>query len=223
MAEPQIHQSWLEHLRGEFNQPYMQQLRSFLVERKRLGATIYPPAKQWFNALNLTPFEQVKVVILGQDPYHGKGQAQGLSFSVPNNVARPPSLQNIFKELNQDLQQENIQCNNNLENWAKQGVLLLNSVLTVEHARAGSHSNQGWELFTDKIIKKLAHTRQNIVFILWGSYAHKKIDIIPNQQHCIIKSAHPSPLSAHRGFFGSKVFSRCNSYLVSVNQPPISW
>ena len=200
----------------------MQQLKVFLLNEKRAGKRIYPRGCEYFRALNLTPFNNVKVVILGQDPYHGPGQAHGLSFSVKHEQAIPPSLHNIYKELNADLGLVPA-SHGFLEPWAKQGVLLLNSVLTVEHKQAGSHQGKGWELFTDAVIRSLVKERKNLVFILWGNYAQKKGAFIDSREHCIIRSVHPSPLSAHRGFFGSRPFSRTNDYLASKSIEPIEW
>ncbi len=212
---------WGEILRGEFQQPYMHSLRDFLLAQKQQGAQIYPPTSDTFRAFQLCDFPKVKVIILGQDPYHGAKQAHGLSFSVRVGTKAPPSLVNIFKELENDLGWARRQTD--LSDWAEQGVLLLNSVLTVTAHNAGSHRNQGWETFTDQAISALAQQRQNLVFILWGGYARAKKKLIDSSQHCIIESAHPSPLSAHSGFFGSKPFSRCNNYLHACNQQPINW
>ena len=212
---------WAQILRGEFQQPYMHSLRDFLLAQKQQGAQIYPPTSDTFRAFQLCDFPKVKVIILGQDPYHGANQAHGLSFSVRVGTKAPPSLVNIFKELENDLGWARRQTD--LSDWAEQGVLLLNSVLTVSAHNAGSHRNQGWETFTDQAISALAHRRQNLVFILWGGYARAKKKLIDSSQHCIIESAHPSPLSAHSGFLGSKPFSRCNNYLHACNQHPINW
>ena len=214
--------SWKQRLEPEFNKPYMMELRSFLVEQFKNGRSIYPKGSEFFLALNLTPLEKVKVVILGQDPYHGPNQAHGLSFSVKPGVKAPPSLVNIYKELQQDV---NFTPPNHgfLESWAAQGVLLLNSVLSVEAGKAASHRDQGWEDFTDRIISILNEDRQNIAFLLWGSYAQKKGRIIHREKHLVIESPHPSPLSAYRGFFGSKPFSKINRYLVGTGQDPICW
>ena len=220
--EPQLPESWKTRLGGEFQKEYMQRLKKFLLVEKQKGKVIFPKGPQYFAALNLTPFEKVKVVILGQDPYHGPGQAHGLCFSVQNGVPPPPSLQNIFKELQSDLGLE-IPEQGCLENWAKQGVLLLNSVLTVEQHKAASHQKQGWEEFTDAVIHHLNVERQNLVFILWGSYAQKKGALIDRKRHLVIESPHPSPLSSYRGFFGSKPFSKINKYLQEHSQEPIDW
>ena len=227
----QLHASWQAVLGDEFNKPYMQALRDFLNQEKAAGKTIYPPSALIFNAFNHTPFDAVRVVIIGQDPYHGqdnKGQAQahGLSFSVPQGVALPPSLQNIFKEISADLNIEmgtKINPNGDLTPWANQGVLLLNATLTVEQAKAGAHQNKGWEQFTDAAIATLNAQRENLVFVLWGSYAQKKGAFIDENRHLVLKSVHPSPLSAHRGFFGNHQFSSINNYLVQHGQTPINW
>lgn len=226
MADParaiRLHPSWLRWLEPEFAQPYMAELRAFLMAEKRAGKVIYPAADNWFAAYDTTPFEAVKVVILGQDPYHGPGQAHGLCFSVPPGVAIPPSLGNIYRELESDLGIPPAKhgC---LMHWAEQGVLLLNTTLTVEHGRAASHQKNGWETFTDKTIAALDARREGIVFILWGSHAQRKGAFIDARKHLVIQSPHPSPLSAHRGFFGSRPFSRANAWLVAHGQPPIDW
>ena len=218
----QLHPSWQTVTGDEFNKPYMLALRDFLKQQKALGKVIYPPSPLIFNAFNHTPFEKVRVVIIGQDPYHGVGQAHGLSFSVPQGVALPPSLMNIFKEISADL---NISMSKkgDLTPWAEQGVLLLNATLTVEQAKAGSHQNKGWEQFTDAAIAALNAQRENLVFVLWGSYAQKKGAYIDAQKHLVLKSVHPSPLSAHRGFFGHHQFSTINQYLIGHGQTPIDW
>jgi uracil-DNA glycosylase len=214
--------SWKSHLQDEFQQTYMQELRAFLLQRKQQGAVIYPPGPLIFNALDSTPFERVKVVILGQDPYHGPRQAHGLCFSVQDGVQAPPSLVNIFKEIESDL---GVPCSSrgNLQIWAEQGVLLLNAVLTVEQGLAGSHQGKGWERFTDRVVAELNQGRQNLVFLLWGSYAAKKGDAIDPKRHLVLKAPHPSPLSAHRGFFGCRHFSRANGYLQEHGIEPIRW
>lgn len=214
--------SWLEQLQNEFQQDYMQQLRAFLLQEKRAGKHIYPKGEQFFAAMNAVEFEQVKVVILGQDPYHGEGQAHGLSFSVPLGVALPPSLHNIYKELENDLA-VTMPRHGNLQAWADQGVLLLNSVLTVEKGRAASHQGRGWECFTDAVIAKLNQQREHIVFLLWGSYAQKKGAQIDQSRHCVLIAPHPSPLSAYRGFFGCRHFSQANAYLQANGVSPIEW
>ncbi|MDG4812053.1 uracil-DNA glycosylase [Hydrogenovibrio sp. 3SP14C1] len=219
----QLDESWLNVIGEEFEKPYMQQLKTFLLAEKAAGKEILPKAKLWFNALNSTPFEDVKVVILGQDPYPTPGHAHGLSFSVlPDVKPLPKSLLNINKELLDDLNIDNTHCGY-LQPWADQGVLLLNAVLTVEAGQANAHQNRGWEQFTDAIIDALASQRQNIVFILWGAYAQKKGKIINPAHHLVLKSPHPSPLSAYRGFFGSKPFSKTNQYLSEHNLPHINW
>lgn len=222
MPEIKLEPSWKAVLEDEFAKDYMQSLRSFLRQEKHRGKIIYPSGSDYFRAMNLTPFDQVKVVILGQDPYHGPGQAHGLSFSVLPNVAIPPSLVNMYKELESDLGITAARhgC---LEHWAKQGVLLLNSVLTVEHRQAASHQGRGWEIFTDRIVAQLNERREHIVFMLWGSYAQKKGRIIDTSRHLVLQSAHPSPLSAYRGFFGSKPFSRANDYLTGHGLSPVQW
>ncbi len=214
--------SWLNHLEPEFQQPYMQQLKQFLLNEKQQGKVIYPPSKNIFNAFNSTPLDRVKVVILGQDPYHGPNQAHGLCFSVQPGVAPPPSLKNIFKELERDLgcPVPNHGC---LQNWAEQGVLLLNATLTVEQAKAGSHQRQGWEAFTDKAIEVLNRECEGLVFLLWGSYAQKKAHFVDRDKHLVLKSVHPSPLSAHRGFIGCGHFSETNRYLAERGEAEIDW
>ncbi len=221
-ADIKLDSSWLQVLGDEFDKPYMKELRAFLVAEKKAGKIIYPAAANWFNALNTTPFDQVKVVILGQDPYHGPGQAHGLCFSVPRGVDAPPSLQNMFKELHADLGITR-PAHGNLQHWAEQGVLLLNSVLTVEQGRAGSHQGRGWEVFTDACIAHLNREREGIVFLLWGSYAQKKGQLIDRSRHCVLEAPHPSPLSAHRGFLGCRHFSKANAYLEGRGQRPIDW
>jgi len=216
-----IEPSWKEVLKEEFGKPYFKNLVEF-VKNEYQSHTIYPPGKQIFSAFDHTPFDDVKVVIIGQDPYHGAGQAHGLSFSVPEGIKQPPSLKNIFKELDSDLGIPAVQSGN-LERWAEQGVLLLNATLTVRASQAGSHQNKGWEEFTDAAIQKLSDEKEHLVFILWGAYAQKKGSIIDSSKHFIIKSPHPSPFSAHNGFFGSKPFSKTNSYLKSVGKKEISW
>lgn len=218
----QLHPSWQVRIGEEFDKPYMQALRAFLKEEKAAGKVIYPPSPLIFNAFNHTPFEQVRVVILGQDPYHGDGQAHGLSFSVPNSVALPPSLMNIYKEISSDLN-ITMSRNGDLTQWANQGVLLLNATLTVQQANAGSHQNRGWEAFTDAAIAALNNYRDHLVFVLWGSYAQKKGAFIDESRHLVLKSPHPSPLSAHRGFFGNHQFSKINQYLTQHGQKPIDW
>lgn len=218
----ELHPSWQAVIGNEFNQPYMQQLKTFLQQEKAAGKAIYPPGPLIFNAFNHTPFEQVRVVIIGQDPYHGPGQAMGLSFSVPQGVRLPPSLQNIFKEIQGDLGLS-MSGSGDLTPWADQGVLLLNATLTVEEAKAGSHQKKGWETFTDAAIAALNEHREGLVFVLWGSYAQKKGAAIDESRHRVLKSVHPSPLSAHRGFFGNHQFSTINQYLQDQGQPPVNW
>lgn len=214
--------SWKQRLLPEFSKPYMQQLRGFLQQQKEAGKVIYPKGTEYFNAFNLTPFDKVKVVILGQDPYHGPNQAHGLCFSVQHGVAFPPSLLNIFKEIGRDL---NIPMPNHgcLTHWAEQGVLLLNAVLTVEQAKAAAHQGKGWEQFTDAVIRELNDHREGIVFMLWGSYAQKKGQFIDRKKHCVLQAPHPSPLSAHRGFMGCGHFSAANAYLQKRGLAPIDW
>jgi len=219
--EVRLEQSWKELLKDEFDKPYFADLAKFVKEEYKNGA-VYPLPRFIFNALDSVPVDQVKVVILGQDPYHGPGQAHGLSFSVPDGVPLPPSLVNIYKELEADLGKKRT-TSGNLEPWAKQGVLLLNATLTVRAHQAGSHQNKGWELFTDAIIHRLAEKKEHLVFVLWGNYAQRKGAFIDTGRHLVIKSAHPSPLSAHNGFFGSKPFSQTNKYLEARGQTPINW
>ena len=216
-----IEQSWKEKLAPEFEKTYFSNLVQF-VRNEYAAKTIYPKGNRIFNAFDQTPFDRVKVVILGQDPYHEPGQAHGLCFSVNDGIPLPPSLQNIYKELQDDLGIAP-PASGNLESWAKQGVLLLNATLTVQAHRAGSHQNKGWEEFTDAVIHKIADEKEHIVFILWGAYAQKKGAFINPYKHLVIQSAHPSPLSVYRGFFGSKPFSKTNEYLVRTGQTPIQW
>lgn len=220
--EIKLDPSWRERLEDEFNKDYMTGLRQFLLERKRQGAVIYPPGDLIFNALNATPFSSVKAVILGQDPYHGPGQAHGLCFSVLEGVAKPPSLINIYKEIASDLGTV-IPDHGNLQHWAGQGVLLLNAVLTVERAQAGAHQGKGWERFTDRVVRELNDGRENLVFMLWGSYAMKKGAVIDRNRHLVLSAPHPSPLSAHRGFFGCRHFSKANAWLERQGQEPVRW
>jgi len=223
MTKPgELHPSWQAMIGSEFDQPYMQNLKEFLQAEKSTGKTIYPPGPLIFNAFNHTPFDQVRVVIIGQDPYHGPDQAMGLSFSVPQGVKVPPSLVNIFKEIHQDLGLS-MSGSGDLTPWADQGVLLLNATLTVEQAKAGSHQKKGWEQFTDSAIKALNAEREGLVFVLWGSYAQKKGAVIDRAKHLVLESVHPSPLSAHRGFFGNRQFSTINDYLVNRGETPINW
>jgi len=217
-----LHPEWHQLVGEEFEKDYMQSLRAFLVQRKQQGAVIYPPGSEWFSALNSTPFDRVRVVILGQDPYHGAGQAHGLCFSVRPDIKVPPSLANIYKEMQSDLliEQPDHGC---LISWAKQGVLLLNATLTVEAANAGAHQGKGWEQFTDQVIKTVNDHRKGVVFMLWGSYAQKKSAMIDPSRHLVLKSVHPSPLSAYRGFFGCRHFSAANQYLQAQDLAPIDW
>lgn len=222
MREVSIEISWKEKLANEFAAEYMTKLSRFLRDEKAAGKLIYPAGSDIFTAFNLTPFDKVKVIILGQDPYHGPNQAHGLSFSVRPGIAPPPSLKNILKEMSNDLG-TSPPGHGNLENWARQGVLMLNSILTVEQGRAGSHVEKGWERFTDAAIDQLNSARDNLVFVLWGQKAQKKCSKIDPHRHKIIMSAHPSPLSAYNGFLGSKPFSKANDYLVNHNISPINW
>ena len=217
-----LHPSWCGVLGDQFKQPYMKRLREFLQQQRAAGKVIYPPGSQWFAAFDSTPFDQVRVVILGQDPYHGPHQAHGLCFSVLPGIRVPPSLANMYKELESDLGivQPNHGC---LSSWAQQGVLLLNATLTVEAGNAGAHQGKGWEQFTDQAIRVLNDQRQGLVFLLWGSYAQKKGAFIDRSRHLVLSSVHPSPLSAYRGFFGCKHFSATNNYLQQHHQPPIDW
>ncbi len=221
-TEIKLEPSWLALLKDEFEQPYMQALKKFLLTQKQQDKVIYPASDLIFNALNTTPFDSVKVVILGQDPYHGPNQAHGLCFSVLPDVRLPPSLLNIFKELQQDLGFA-IPAHGYLQSWAEQGVLLLNATLTVEQNQAGSHQKRGWEQFTDRAIQLLNEQREGLVFLLWGSYAQKKGLFIDSQKHLVLKAPHPSPLSAHRGFFGTRHFSKANAYLEQRGLSPIDW
>ena len=217
-----LHPSWLAHLAPEFELPYMKHLKQFLLEQKQAAKVIYPESKNIFNAFNSTPLEQVKVVILGQDPYHGPHQAHGLCFSVQPGIPTPPSLQNIFKEIQNEFGFP-IPNNGYLQSWADQGVFLLNATLTVEQARAGAHQGQGWEQFTDRAIEVVNETREGVVFMLWGSYAQKKGQLINERKHLILRAPHPSPLSAYRGFMGCGHFSQANDYLQKNGQKPIDW
>lgn len=217
-----INDSWAERLGNEFAQPYFSQLTDF-VRHEYATTTCYPPGRLIFNAFNLCPFDSVKVVIIGQDPYHEAGQAMGLSFSVPDGVAMPPSLQNIFKEIQGDLG-IGVPQSGNLTRWAEQGVLLLNATLTVRAHQAGSHQRHGWERFTDAAISRLSEGRDHLVFILWGGYARSKASLIDRSRHLVLESVHPSPLSANRGgWFGNYHFSRCNEYLAEHGMGPINW
>ncbi|MBR1770111.1 MAG: uracil-DNA glycosylase [Bacteroidales bacterium] len=216
-----IEKTWKEVLQTEFDSPYFKTLTDKIREEYK-QKVIFPKGSLIFNAFNLCPFDAVKVVILGQDPYHELGQAHGLAFSVPEGIALPPSLLNIYKEIENDLGTAPVK-NGDLSRWAKQGVLLLNSTLTVEQHRAASHQGLGWETFTDKVIQILSAKREHIVFLLWGSFAIKKSNLIDKSKHLVLSSPHPSPLSAYRGFFGNKHFSQANNYLISFNKEPIVW
>lgn len=218
---PIIHESWKEVLIDEFNKPYFADLKKFLVEEKTRYA-VYPPGNLIFNAFNETPFDKVKVVLLGQDPYHGRGQAHGLCFSVPQGIAAPPSLVNIFKEIQTDIGLP-VPDHGNLEAWAKQGVLLLNATLTVRANQALSHQNKGWETFTDRVIQVLSEKKNGLVFLLWGRNAKAKEAFIDTSKHYILKAAHPSPFSADSGFFGCKHFSKTNEILQKQSTAPIDW
>jgi uracil-DNA glycosylase len=222
MPDIQLHESWKAPLLPEFQADYMVQLRAFLLAEKAAGKQIYPKASEWFRALDLTPLDRVRVVILGQDPYHGPGQAHGLCFSVKPGVRPPPSLVNIYKELQSDLDIPRA-THGFLEHWAQQGVLLLNSVLTVEMAKAASHQKRGWERFTDAVIRVVNAKDDPVVFMLWGAYAQKKAAFVNAEKHLILTAAHPSPLSAHNGFLGCRHFSQCNAFLESKALPPIDW
>ncbi len=219
---PTIHESWKKVLAGEFRKPYFTALKSFLVAEKKSGQVVFPPGKLIFNAFDSTPFDQVKVVILGQDPYHGPGQAHGLCFSVQKGIATPPSLRNIYQELASDVDFK-IPDHGHLQKWADQGVLLLNAILTVRAHQAASHRNIGWEEFTDAAIRKLNEEREGLVFLLWGGFAKRKANMIDGSKHYVLKAAHPSPLSAHNGFYGCKHFSQANEYLNSRGMTEIDW
>ena len=222
MTDIRLHKSWETPLLPEFSSDYMAGLKAFLESEKAAGKTIYPKRSEWFRALDLTPLDKVRVVILGQDPYHGPGQAHGLCFSVKPGVRPPPSLVNIFKELGTDLDLPRPR-HGSLEHWAAQGVLLLNSVLTVEATKAASHSKKGWERFTDAVIAEVNTRSEPVVFMLWGAYAQKKAAFVDEARHLVLKAAHPSPLSAHNGFFGCRHFSQANAFLKSKGMPPIDW
>jgi uracil-DNA glycosylase len=216
-----IESSWKEVLKDEFEKPYFQEIAAFLHKEKREGKTIYPPGPLIFNAFELTPFDKVRVVIIGQDPYHGAGQAHGLSFSVPDGIAIPPSLKNIYKEIENDLGIAPRQSGN-LEHWAKQGVFLLNAILTVRANQAASHSNIGWQKFTDAVISKISQQKKGVVFLLWGNYAKGKRELICSDGNLILEAAHPSPL-ARGAFFGCKHFSKTNNFLIAQGQEPVVW
>jgi len=217
-----IAESWRPVLAAEFEKPYFQKLTAW-VRGEYATTTVYPLGSQIFHAFDACPFDEVKVVILGQDPYHGKNQAHGLAFSVNEGVRTPPSLQNIFKELQDDIPGTPAPANGNLDRWAQQGVLLLNATLTVRAATPGSHQKKGWEEFTDEVIRQVSAGRPHVVFILWGAYAQKKEELIDDRKHLILKAAHPSPYSADRGFFGSKPFSQTNAWLAQHHEPAIQW
>ncbi len=221
MADIKIERSWRSVLADQFDEKYFKDLTKF-VRQEYITGTIYPPGEMIFKAFDSCPFNSVKVVILGQDPYHGEKQANGLAFSVNEGIPLPPSLQNIYKEIESDLGKK-VERKGDLTRWSKQGVLLLNATLTVKAGMAGSHQNKGWEQFTDAVIKELSDRRNNLVFMLWGSYAQKKGEVINEEKHYILRSAHPSPLSAHRGFLGNKHFSKANKYLILNDLDPIDW
>ena len=221
-GEIKLHESWLRPLRSEFEQAYMGELKAFLRAEREKGRTIFPRASNWFRALDLTPLDKVRVVILGQDPYHGQGQAHGLCFSVMPGVRPPPSLVNIFKEMQSDLGVSPSR-HGFLEHWASQGVLLLNSVLTVEMGQAASHREKGWERFTDAVVRLVNAKPEPVVFMLWGSYAQKKAAFVDTAKHLVLKAAHPSPLSAHSGFFGCRHFSKANAFLEARGLEPVDW
>lgn len=221
MSDVKIEESWKKRLNKEFSAPYFSKLTDFIKEEKKIYQ-VFPPGPQIFNAFDKCPFSETKVVIIGQDPYHGIGQAHGLCFSVPSGVKPPPSLVNIFKELKSDINKE-IPASGNLEHWASQGVLLLNATLTVRANTAGSHQNKGWEEFTDAAIRALNEEKENVVFLLWGAYAQKKGSFIDTQKHLVLKAAHPSPFSAYNGFMGCKHFSQTNEYLEGKGITPIKW
>ncbi len=220
--DPQIEKGWKKVLDAEFSKQYFHELKQFLVNEFNSDELIFPPAKLIFNAFDQTPFDKVRVVILGQDPYHGSGQAHGLCFSVPDGIKPPPSLVNMFKEMRSDLDLP-ISSSGDLTKWAKQGVLLLNATLTVKKENAGSHQKKGWEQFTDSAIRQLSDKKQGIIFLLWGRYAREKSKLIDGTKHFILEAAHPSPLSAYNGFFGCRHFSKTNQYLIEMGQKPIDW
>lgn len=218
-----IEESWKQALLKEFQQPYFTAIKQNLINEKKQGITIYPPGPLIFNAFNLTPFNKVKVVILGQDPYHGQGQAHGLSFSVPNGVPPPPSLKNIYKEIKSNYPQFEIPTTGNLTSWAKQGVFLLNAMLTVQASKPASHQKLGWQNFTDSVIKTLSEKRENLVFMLWGKFAQSKATLIDFKKHKVFTSPHPSPFSAHNGFFGNQHFINANGYLADKGIEKVDW
>jgi uracil-DNA glycosylase len=221
-VDPKIEPGWKSRLSGEFDSDYFLSLREFLLSEKQAGKTIFPPGPRIFSAFEFTPFDKVKVVILGQDPYHGPGQANGLCFSVSDGIPKPPSLLNIFKEIRDDLGYP-IPESGNLEKWARQGVLLLNATLSVRSGEAGSHQNRGWEHFTDAVIRTLSKEKEGLIFVLWGRFAQAKEKLIDTTKHAVLKSAHPSPLSAYNGFFGCRHFSKINSILKMNGQEPVDW
>jgi uracil-DNA glycosylase len=221
--QPQLEASWKSALQSEFEKPYFREIKRFILDQKRQGKEIYPPGPEIFNAFAHTPFDQVKVVILGQDPYHGPGQAHGLCFSVRPGVPPPPSLVNIFKEIESDLNTSVDQKQGDLSSWADQGVLLLNAILTVNAREAASHRKAGWERFTNAVIEQLSQKREHLVFLLWGRFAQNKAHFIQADKHLILKAAHPSPLSAYNGFHGCRHFSKTNSYLEKHGKTPIRW
>jgi uracil-DNA glycosylase len=222
VVDVKIEPGWKKVLQKEFDESYFEMLTKFVKEEYK-NSVVYPPAKFIFNAFELTPCDKVKVVILGQDPYHGPKQANGLAFSVNDGITTPPSLVNIYKEIETDLGVKTKNKNGNLESWARQGVLMLNATLTVKAGMAGSHQNKGWEKFTDAVVKILSEQKENLVFILWGAYSQKKGGVIDESKHLVVRSAHPSPLSAHNGFLGSKPFSQTNAYLIFSGKDPIEW
>lgn len=217
-----IEESWKQQLKSEFSKDYFENITAFIKTEKAQGKIIYPPGSLIFNAFEKTPFDKLKVLLLGQDPYHGKGQAMGLSFSVPKGVRPPPSLLNIFKELHDDIGIQ-IPSTGDLTPWAEQGVMLLNAALTVRAGEPNSHAKIGWHQFTDAVIKKLSDEKEGIVFLLWGSFAHQKQELIDQTRHCVLKAAHPSPYSADKGFFGCRHFSKTNQYLIKQNIDPVDW
>lgn len=218
-----IESTWKAQLTEEFEKPYFLDIKRYLIEDHKKGITIYPPAKEIFNAFNLTPFNKVKIVMLGQDPYHGKGQAHGLCFSVKDGIKPPPSLVNIYKELKNDIPNFKIPQHGNLINWAKQGVFLLNAMLTVKANQPASHQKIGWQNFTDTVIKTISENKKGIIFMLWGNFAKRKSELIDEKRHHILKAAHPSPFSAYNGFFGCKHFSQANAILKAKNEAEIDW
>lgn len=220
--ETRLDNSWKAALSAEFEKPYFRQLIDFIRDEYS-KQIVYPPFNQIFRALNTTPIHDVKVCILGQDPYHGPGQANGLCFSVNEGVKHPPSLVNIFKEIKSDPDISGVKASGDLETWAMQGVLLLNATLTVRAGEAGSHQKRGWEQFTEAVVKALNRERQDVVFMLWGAYAQKKAQLIDSERHLVLTSPHPSPLSAHRGFLGNRHFSQANNFLLAAGQMPIQW